>query len=627
LQRRLAIALCALGLYAVAAAPAAAHPDAGTESNLGLGAGSRGIALGGACLARLGDASAVFWNPAGLAGLERGELSAMHARLGMGDAGQTFVGLGWPTLRAGSFGLGMLRLATSGIHAYDADSRPLGELEYSETALFFSWAARPRLPGVERGLALGITAKSVTQSLTPWSSTGAGVDLGLVFAPPQWPALALAAVVQDAVTPRLRLDESADAVPRTLRLGASYRVAPQRDLGLEVHLGVDRPGALGWTPRLGLECEYRRQVVLRFGTSRYGTAFGIGLRWGGYGLDYAYLTQAEATTHPVSLSAAWGSSCAERLAAQESRQQAERAEELRAHMQAKIDARHAAAQAAYERGDYAAALDEWKIVAGLDPADERAGRGMQAAGARLAEQQARSQQDASQAAARAAQFALGLRYYGAGEYVLARNVWQQLLAEEPDNAQAQRYLRKTEERLLDQVRHLAEQARSLEQRGDFVSALAEWNQVRSVDALHPEAEPALARCRAALQGANARRRVAQQPSRGVSAAAKYNEALGLYSAGEVERAAGLLREVVRQDAGNTAAAQLLAQAERQLRPLSAEDKARVRELYLRGMSWFTANEFEKAIAEWSKILTLDPGNASVYQNIDEARARLRAIQD
>ena len=44
------------------------------------------------------------------------------------------------------------------------------------------------------------------------------------------------------------------------------------------------------------------------------------------------------------------------------------------------------------------------------------------------------------------------------------------------------------------------------------------------------------------------------------------------------------------------------------------------------MSFFTANEFEKAIAEWSKILDLDPGNTSVYENIREARARLRALQ-
>jgi tetratricopeptide (TPR) repeat protein len=620
--------LLALVLGCAAAAPAGAAPDAGTESNLALGAGSRAIALGGACLARVGDASAMFWNPAGLAGLERGDLAAMHARIGFGAAGQTFVGLAYPTLRAGSFGLGMLRLSSGDIQAFDAGSNALGDIEYAETALYASWAVRPRLPGLERGLSLGITAKSVTQSLTPWSSTGAGLDVGMVLEPPGLPQLALAVVVQDALAPRLRLDEEADVVPATLRLAGSLRLALHRDLALDLHAGMDRPGALGWTPRLGVECEYRHRLLLRLGASRHGSALGVGLRWGHFGLDYAYLTRSEAVTHPVSLSAGWGSSRLERRTALEARQQSRRQEELRAHLQQMIEARHAGAQAAYERGDYAAALDEWKIVAGLDPSDERAGRGMQAAGTQLAALQSRSRQDQSQAAARAAQFALGLRYYGSNDYVLARNVWQQLLAEEPDNAEARRYLRKTQERLLEQVRHHAEQARALEARGDFVSALAAWNQVRSVDALHPEAEPALRRCRAALEGANARRRsVPQQPSRAAQASSRYNEALGLYSAGEVERAAGVLREVLKLDRDNSAAAELLARAERQLRPLSAEDKARVRDLYLRGMSWFTANEFEKAIAEWSKILALDPGNASVYQNIDEARARLRAMQN
>ena len=44
--------------------------NGGTESNLSLGATSRGIGLGGAFLASVDDASAVYWNPAKLASLE-----------------------------------------------------------------------------------------------------------------------------------------------------------------------------------------------------------------------------------------------------------------------------------------------------------------------------------------------------------------------------------------------------------------------------------------------------------------------------------------------------------------------------------------------------------------------------
>ena len=138
-------------------------------------------------------------------------------------------------------------------------------------------------------------------------------------------------------------------------------------------------------------------------------------------------------------------------------------------------------------------------------------------------------------------------------------------------------------------------------------------------------EPGLARCRTALERQSAPRAErftsAPAPAPRSPAEAQYREALELYSAGEVARAVPLLREVQRLDPGNAAAAQLLAKADRQLRPLGAEDRARVRELYLHGMGYFTAGEFDKAIADWTKILALDPGNTSVYQNIQEARAR------
>jgi len=256
---------------------------------------------------------------------------------------------------------------------------------------------------------------------------------------------------------------------------------------------------------------------------------------------------------------------------------------------------------------------------------------MQAAGAKLAERQARSFADQSAAAERAAAFALGLKYYAASDYALAANVWRDLLAHEPDNAEAARYLDKTEEALREQVRQRAAQAHRYEDSGDWVSALAAWTQVRLADPTHPQVEPGLERCRRALVTPKAPPRSkrptvaapAPRPSRSESL---YREALALYSSGQFEKALPLLREVQREDPDNAAAAALLAKTERQLRPLGPEDRARVRELYLRGMSYFTADQFAEAIATWTKILELDPTNSSIYQNIEDARARLRALQ-
>jgi tetratricopeptide (TPR) repeat protein len=256
-----------------------------------------------------------------------------------------------------------------------------------------------------------------------------------------------------------------------------------------------------------------------------------------------------------------------------------------------------------------------------------------AAGARLSEVQARALADRDQAAARAAEFELGLRAYGRSEHALAREVWTRLLAEDPTNTDVRTYLEKTEHALRAQVGAEAEEARRLEASRDWVAALAAWSRVHAADAHHPEAMPALARCRTALE----RGRRSESPRPDAPSAARavatprptsqaFRDALAAYSDGDLQRAMVLLRSVRRDDPNHNEAQRLLAKAERALRPLGPEDRTRVRELYLRGMGHFTAHQFEAAIAEWTKILEIDPGNASVYQNIREARARLRAVQ-
>lgn len=593
--------------------------DAGTEGNLSLGIGSRGIALGGAHTARLDDASAVFWNPASTAGWERGHASFMHASIGFGDAAMTAFSAAYPTLRAGSFGVGITHLGTGGIESTDASGAPQGTIGFAETSLHATWALRPSLPYVGRQLGIGIGAKTLTQSLGTWSATGAGLDLGFTFEPRRAGDFAAALVLRDAIAPRLRLDEGADLVPATLQLASSYTLRLRPDLGVVVHAAVDRQRYLGWSPRAGIECSLRNRLFVRFGASRDGAAFGVGLGWKDCGLDYARLARNDAGTHPVSLGAAWGRSRVERTAALAAARARDRDAEVRAHMKARVEEHLNIAQAAYDRGDYAEALDAWKLAGGLDPADERVARGLEAAGSRLAALQAERLADATARAARAAQFELGLRAYASNDYTRALELWRDLAAQDPGDAQVQRYLEKTEQSLRELVRHAAEHAGALEKRGEWVEALAAWQRVHEVDANHSAAAPALARCRAALEGASTRR-----ATRDASGA--YAEALQLFAQGDATRAAARLADVLRVDPEHRAAADLLAQLERRSQPLTPADKTRMRELYLAGLGFFTANDFERAITEWSKILALDPGNASVAQNIDEARARMQALQ-
>ena len=55
--------------------------NAGVESIFSYGAGARAMGMGGAFVAIADDASAVYYNPAGISQLERAQFSGLHVTL------------------------------------------------------------------------------------------------------------------------------------------------------------------------------------------------------------------------------------------------------------------------------------------------------------------------------------------------------------------------------------------------------------------------------------------------------------------------------------------------------------------------------------------------------------------
>ena len=108
---------------------------------------------------------------------------------------------------------------------------------------------------------------------------------------------------------------------------------------------------------------------------------------------------------------------------------------------------------------------------------------------------------------------------------------------------------------------------------------------------------------------------------------RYNEALQLYNRGEYQRALTNLDEVLSLQPDHEDAKRLRALANRKLTPLTAAEKEQIRKLYLAGMQHFAKDEYAKAITEWEKILEIDPTNESVQRNIDEAKQRLRQLEN
>ena len=116
MTRRLSSSIIALVFCLAPTQSSDAAKYAGEFMRLGLGA--RAWALGGAYVAAGGDATAVYWNPAGLATLNRRELLIMHAETFGALLNYDAVAFALPAPRYGSdlgVGFTLFRLGGGGI--------------------------------------------------------------------------------------------------------------------------------------------------------------------------------------------------------------------------------------------------------------------------------------------------------------------------------------------------------------------------------------------------------------------------------------------------------------------------------------------------------------------------------
>ncbi len=139
--------------------------------------GARATAMGGAFASLANDASALYWNPAGIAQIVRPEV-AFNFTNWISDINHGFVGAVIPVGRAGSVG-------------FSAIFQSMGEIEQTTieqprgTGLFFT--AQDFAFGVTYARAMtdfiqvGITGKLIYQSIWNESAMGMGIDIGMML--------------------------------------------------------------------------------------------------------------------------------------------------------------------------------------------------------------------------------------------------------------------------------------------------------------------------------------------------------------------------------------------------------------------------------------------------------------
>jgi long-subunit fatty acid transport protein len=267
---------------------------------LRIGVGARASGMGEAFTAVSDDASATFWNPAGLALLEGTQVMFMNNSF-IQDISQEYVAL------ATDLGVVKLGGAMNLVHLGTLEKRDVqGNLEGEFKPFDLAASVSVAYP-LREWIDVGGTVKGVIEDIDTETAYGALFDAGVIARPPL-EGLAVGAVVQN-LGPSMKFIEVPFDAPRTFRAGASYT----RPLaGLESRLGVACdlvfPMDDDTQVNLGFEYTYRDLVAGRVGyrgrTDAQGMTTGLGVRYRGFTVDYAYVPFSEhlGNTHRIGVS-------------------------------------------------------------------------------------------------------------------------------------------------------------------------------------------------------------------------------------------------------------------------------------------------------------------------------------
>jgi len=281
----------AFAVSATLAAPTwSAEPGTAGFLSLRMGAGARYSAMGdvGVSLAR--DATAAYWNPASLNGVETTSLALQHNE--------------WiSSVRVESFSLahatdlGVFGLHFSGLYMDEIERRtnastiPEGHFNVYEIAVQGAWGHRlfasERLGIID----FGVGVKGLYSGLDDETASGWAVDVGGRLRT-RIEGLTFAAAGQH-LGPDVTFIQESFKLPASMRVGADYsRPVPawKGDFTLAYDLEIVNDDAL--RNHVGGELGYHDLVSLRVGYKggfdTQGATFGVGVRRAGYRFDYSF---------------------------------------------------------------------------------------------------------------------------------------------------------------------------------------------------------------------------------------------------------------------------------------------------------------------------------------------------
>lgn len=568
---------------------------------------ARGAALGGAMAAVVNDASALLWNPAGLAVLAKPEVGATDVIL-FQDTNYDFVTGAYPTPKWGTFGAAYVAQNSGGFTARQLPTDPGTGFSVGESAVIGGW-------GKTFGpVSVGAAVKSVRESIDNVAASGAGADAGAIYRHDEHFSIGL--MLQNIIQPSVTFISTPQRYARTVDISPAYRWSWGSDWATLAALRLLKVDGESEAVSGGLELQYRGIAAARFGVQDNGVTSGFGLRIGNTSVDYAAMFEDLGLSHLITITQRFG----------QTREELE--DTIRRGISQLTASEGSRLAKAYERraddelagDDLASAMHDLESASLLDPTNDEIHERIREAGERWEAELKR------QMVERAAEQAE--HEQEAGNLLASRSYWRNVLELDPNNDRARQQLARIDSTLSDEDRKRLDAARKAQEEADAdqivvtITALAgrgEWRQAvqeakKALDE-HP-GNPTLGKFWPGLQ--------AQFSS---YIAGKTSQAEKLAAEGDVAGALRLAEAALHEDPDNATLHRHVSVWRSQLqKSASPENQRKAEQLYYQAVEQYLKGDFAAAGELAKQVMALDPGSEAARTLKDKVDAASRYSQ-
>jgi outer membrane protein OmpA-like peptidoglycan-associated protein len=271
----LLLMLLSLGAFLIAEDAKHAFPS------LRMGVHARSLGMGGAFVGIADDASAVYWNPAGLANINNLSVTTMYSAGMEFDRTYNFFGAGYNTQKYGVLGFGFINAGLSDIQLYDNSGAENGTGDFGDNILYLGYAYKFKY------FSTGLNFKMLFLNVVDdYEENGFGMDFGIYSEPVRGFSVGFTAA--DLFTKVGDFD-----APHKLSLGIAFRPTSDLVFDIDAVKVEDEDSYFNYGAEYGVNVigdEYH-DILFRMGMNDNNVTLGFGVNYKFVEFNYAYVAK------------------------------------------------------------------------------------------------------------------------------------------------------------------------------------------------------------------------------------------------------------------------------------------------------------------------------------------------